>query len=232
MYSKIEAKDRAVFLRSLGKSYSEILEEVGVAKSTLSIWLRDVGLAKKQQHRLSQKKIEAGLRGAERRRQQRLAAISRINDEARKKIGNISQRELWWIGISLYWAEGSKEKDGRPGSGVKFSNSDPVMIKVFLKWLTELASVPKEGIKLEIYIHESCHNRISDVINYWSRVTGFGKESFTRIYYKKNKIGTKRKNIGLSYFGLVRISVSASSALNREISAWSRGLGEYYWGVV
>ena len=52
MLAKIEEKQKAIALRKRGYSYSEILAEVPVAKSTLSLWLRSVGLAKKQKQLL------------------------------------------------------------------------------------------------------------------------------------------------------------------------------------
>lgn len=55
MIFKSKLKEKAVALRKEGKVYSEILKEVPVAKSTLSLWLRDVGLAKAQKQRITQK---------------------------------------------------------------------------------------------------------------------------------------------------------------------------------
>ncbi len=37
-------KEKAIALRKQGKTYSEILAKIPVAKSTLSLWLHDVGL--------------------------------------------------------------------------------------------------------------------------------------------------------------------------------------------
>jgi len=48
MIFKFKEKEKAIKLRKRGFSYSEILREIPVAKSTLSLWLRSVGLAKKQ----------------------------------------------------------------------------------------------------------------------------------------------------------------------------------------
>jgi hypothetical protein len=132
------------------------------------------------------------------------------------------------IGIALYWGEGAKEKEYRPGSGIKFSNSDPYMIRVFLRWLLEIVRVPEEKIYFDIYIHENYKDKINQVINYWSNNTGFSQKDFNHIYFKKNKINTKRKNIGDSYFGLLRIGVRSSSSLNRRITGWIQGINKNY----
>ena len=55
--SKPEEKWKAVELRRKGLSYREILQHVPVAKSTLSLWLRTVGLSRPQTQRLTEKRL-------------------------------------------------------------------------------------------------------------------------------------------------------------------------------
>ena len=54
--AKVSEKKKAIELRKQGLSYSEIRKIVTVAKSTLSLWLRSVGLAKRHIRRI--KKID------------------------------------------------------------------------------------------------------------------------------------------------------------------------------
>jgi len=224
MKSKIEEKQKAIKLRRQGLSYREILEHIPVAKSSLSLWLQSVKLAKRQKQRLTEKKLASGRRGAQKRKDIRIALTKQIKDKARKEIGKLSKRDLWLIGIALYWAEGSKEKEYSPGSRMVFSNSDPYMIKLFLEWLIKIVKIPKEKIYFSVYLHESHKNNLERVVNHWSKYTDFSKEGFSKIYFKKNKINTKRKNIGENYFGLLRISVIESSTLNRKIQGWTEGI--------
>lgn len=72
----------------------------------------------------------------------------------------MTRRELWLMGAILYWAEGEKEKPYRPGSGVKFMNSDPVLIRVFLRWLQEACGVARDRIRFSIYIHDNRRDAI------------------------------------------------------------------------
>lgn len=224
MISKDKDKQSAIILRKSGLTYSEILKKVPVAKSTLSIWLRDVGLSSKQKQRISERKIEASLKGAKTRHNQRILVTKEIQEKAQKEIDGISEKELRLIGAALYWAEGSKEKAYRPGAEVKFSNSDPLMIKLFLKWLKDICAIDENRIIFEIYIHENFKNDINKVIDYWQKNTGFPKCRFDRIYFKRNKILTKRKNVGNFYYGLLRVKVKASSDLNRKITGWILGI--------
>lgn len=215
---------QAVSLRRGGLSYSQILQQVPVAKSTLSIWLRSVGLSQRQQQRLTRRKVEAGKRGAKKRNTQRLERTYKIYSDARKDIKEISKRELWLMGIMLYWAEGAKSKPHNVSQGVIFSNSDPYMVKLFLRWLQESVAISDERIAFEIYVHEKRKDEIGTFCAYWASCTGFLPTRFSKIYLKKDKIGTNRKNVNENYRGLLRIRVLRSTDLNRKISAWVKGI--------
>ncbi|MEY4602594.1 MAG: hypothetical protein RL292_535 [Candidatus Parcubacteria bacterium] len=224
MIFKSKLKEKAVELRKEGKVYSEILKEVPVAKSTLSLWLRDVGLAKAQKQRLTQKKLDASKRGGQAKHEQRVKLQQDIFAQAHKDITHISKRELWLIGIALYWAEGSKEKEHNVGSPLQIGNSDPRMIKVFLKWLLEIMKVTRDQIVFRIYIHENSKNDVNMVKRYWSEVTGFPLEKFINFHFKKHKIKTNRKNIGREYYGGLRIDVKTSSTLLRKVTGWTEAI--------
>lgn len=224
MLAKLKEKEKAIKLRKRGFSYNEILNEIPVAKSTLSLWLRSVGLAKKQRQRLTKKKIEGQRKGAKARRDYRLVITKEIKDIARKEIGKLSNRELWLIGVALYWAEGAKQKEHNVSQKVKFSNSDPAMIKIFLKWLQNICGIPKTEISFRISLHEVALNKLSKVQKYWAATTEFPINNFQKIDWKKHKIYTNRKNIGEKYFGLLNIYIKNSTNLNRKIEGWIEGI--------
>ena len=220
MIAKLKEKQKAIRFRKRGFSYSEILKKVPVAKSTLSLWLRTVGLAKRQKQRLTEKRLAAILRGGETKRRQRIERTKKIKQIARAEIKIISKKELWLMGIMLYWAEGTKEKEYAPGGNVQFMNSDAAMIKLFLKWLFKICKIERKRLIFGIYIHENSKNNIEKVRDFWSVQTGFAKNHFSYIYLKKHKPKTNRKNVGDSYYGTLKITVRASSSLNRKIAGW------------
>lgn len=222
MILKIKEKEKAINLRKNGCSYSEILKKVPVAKSTLSLWLRDVGLAKRQKQRLTQKRLAALKRGGETKRRQRIEITEKIRNKAEKEIRSISKKDLWMIGIALYWGEGHKEKFR--ASPVRFGNSDPDMIKIFLKWLFEICKISKKEICFRIYLHETAERKLNEVQKYWSKTTGFPIHNFQKITWKKAKIKTNRKKIGEHYFGLLDIRVKKSTNFNRKIQGWIEGI--------
>ena len=224
MIPKNDLKIKAVKLRRCGQTYSEILKQVPVAKSTLSLWFQEVKLSVPQKQRITQKRIDSAKRGGEIRRKQRIERTDKIKSKAFKEVGRLSDRELWLIGTALYWAEGSKEKPGRYASGVDFGNSDPKMIQLYLKWLVDIVHVDRDRISLSLYIHENSRSRIDEIKKNWSLVTGFKPESIGYVYYKKHNPKTVRKNVGDKYWGVLRIRVSKSIDLNRKIMGWVDGM--------
>ena len=228
---KAELKNKAIALRKEGNTYSEIMKVIPVAKSTLSEWLKQVGMVKEVKQIFTEKRRLASLRGGQAKRKQRLDLCNLINVKAEKEIGEMTRRELWLVGTALYWAEGSKEKEGRPGTGISFSNSDYQMVNLFLKWLMVVINIPREEISCEIYIHDSYRDEIPRFQKYWSTKTGLPLSYFNTVYFKRIKINTKRKNVGDLYNGQLRVKVCRSSSLNRQVTGWVRGINKY-WGIV
>ncbi|MDD2757825.1 MAG: hypothetical protein PHD72_00430 [Patescibacteria group bacterium] len=220
MIGKTKEHERAVTLRKQGASYSDIIKDVPVAKSTLSLWLRNINLAERQKQHLSEKRSEAAARGAQKRKTQRIVLSEKIRDTAIKEIGFVDKKSVRLIGAALYWAEGNKQKNNNVSSGVKFSNSDPEMIKFFYQWLLEICGILPENITFELYIHET-----GDIVlaqNFWANIMGLSKSNFSTVRLKSNKI-SYRKNRNKDYHGLIRINVRKSTNLNRKIMGWVSG---------
>lgn len=229
IYMKAKTKEKylAIKLRKQGLSYSEIKEKIPVSQATLSLWLKSVILSEVHTKRLEDRIKKGQIKGAKMRRQKRISDTQEIYRAAKQDIGRISRRELWLMGTALYWAEGTKAKSYRPSCGLIFSNSDPEMIRVFLKWLTDVCEVPLQKIKFEIYIHKNHESRINAVKKYWAEATSFSLHLFQHVYFKRQNLMTVRKNIDESYFGVVRIKVKESTNLNRKISGWIIGVNDY-----
>ncbi len=128
------------------------------------------------------------------------------------------------MGAALYWAEGTKQKEHNVSQRVKFSNSDPRMIRVFLQWLQRACRIPKEDVSFRISLHETATDRLNEIQRYWANITESPLDLFKKIDWKRNKINTKRKNIGEKYFGLLDIYVRKSTNLNRKIAGWIEGI--------
>ncbi len=225
MVSNHAKKELAVSLRKEGKTYSEILRAVPVAKSTLSLWLRAVGLSNRQKQKITQARILSGLRGAQKRHKQKISTQDQLHTQALSEIKSISSAELFYIGVTLYWAEGNKERIGQPGSQLMFSNMDPKMIAVFLQWLIASVQIRYEDVFYEIYIHKNHIHRKDEILAYWKKWTAFCKSDDFRVYTKNTNVATNRKNTREeTYFGILRIRVRKSSHYVRKLAGWADGI--------
>ena len=225
MNAKIIQKEKAILLRQRGLSYSEILKQVPVAKSSLSLWLHSVGLSRHQKQRLTRKKLLAMKRGWDTIRSRRIALTQKIKNDAKANVPSLIKDPFWLLGTSLYWAEGAKEKAWRTGEKMAFSNMDLAMHQLFIRWATQYLNLSPERFKFEIYIHES--GDFQRAKRFWGRHLDVSPKAF-RVYFKKDKKNSVRRNNNKQYHGVLRIVVTQGTNLNRKIAGWIDGVIEYF----
>lgn len=224
MTNSPDLKQKAITLRKQGLSYSEIRRLIPVAKSTLSDWLHSVGLAKYQKQILTEKKQLAQKKGAATRKTQGVSKELLIKQEARTEAKKFIADPLWLVGVILYWGEGSKQKPWTTSVPVQFMNMDPEAHKLFLRWSKKYLQSEDHGLKYEIYIHPT-----GDTVRarkYWSEKLSVPLEKI-RVYFKKNNLNPKRKNINQDYYGVLKASIFKSTDLNRKIAGWTEGVIQY-----
>jgi hypothetical protein len=208
-------------MRADGRSYREIQAVVGVAKSTLSLWLRDVPLTDDQHRALAQRGPEAARQNAQSIRANATRRRLRVQAEARDQVTRLSESELFVAGVVAYWAEGSKNKPWRFGTPVKFMNSDPGLIRLFLAWL-RLVGVGSDRLIFSVHIHETAD--ASAAVAFWAGVVGAPESQFGKCTIKTHNPKTVRKNVGADYHGCLLVYVRNSAELNLRIAGWGEGL--------
>ena len=217
MRAKRSEREQAVALRRKGLSYREIRRHVPVSKSSLSLWLREVGLAKRQIQRLSEKKLAAGRRGGQivhEMRMRRLADRLRSANQEAKSL--LDERDLWWaVGVVLYWAEGGKMKEWSTHDRFEFTNMDPVMITFMRVWLRRYCGVHDRDVRFRLGIHETADVRGS--LQFWARHLGVGHDEIAT-WSKRHNPSPKRRNTGSTYHGTMRMEVVRSTALSHRIA--------------
>ena len=222
--AKDDLRALAVQMRLEGKSYRQILETLPlpVAKSSLSLWLRDIPLTDEQQRVLKMRSLEAVSKRARSIRGQRIRRQEATMTAARNQVQQLAESELFVAGLAAYWAEGTKAKPWRAGSErVVFINSDESMIRLFLAWL-KLIGVERDRLVYRLSIHESAD--VAAATAYWAEVVGVAVEEFRRATLKRHVPKTVRKNIGADYHGCLVINVRRSTELYRQIAGWWSGV--------
>jgi transcriptional regulator with XRE-family HTH domain len=214
-------------LRAQGLAYNEIAARLGVSKSSVSLWVRDLPrpprLSYEEKPRLSyeenRRRSAAGVRrywASERevRGAQRAADVT----SAAAEIDELTDREVLIAGAIAYWCEGAKRKPSHNFERVVFVNSDAGLIRFFLRFLAAVG-VQRSDLTFCVQIHESAD--VDAAQRYWQEVTGAPSEQFTKPTLKRHNPKTNRRNVGADYHGCLRVSVYRSSALYRRIEGWA-----------
>jgi hypothetical protein len=217
--AKDDLRAKARDLREQGLGYEEIVTELGVSKSSVSLWVRDMprppGLSYEESRKRSADgvrrywAIEGPIREAERKA---------ISATAATQIGQLNDREILIAGAIAYWCEGVKNKPYRRTDRVAFMNSDPRLIRFFLRFL-EAAGVEREGLVYRLQIHETAD--IEAAQRFWLDVTQAHPTQFRRPTLKRHNPKTVRKNTGSDYHGCLRVDVRRGSRLYRQIEGWA-----------
>jgi len=84
------------------------------------------------------------LKSAEQKRKKRRQNIREADNKARDKIGIVSSRDIYMVGLGLYWGEGYKKGNQEFG----FTNSDQRMIKFYINWLNKSFGIQKTDLIL------------------------------------------------------------------------------------
>ncbi|WP_030751791.1 helix-turn-helix domain-containing protein [Streptomyces sp. NRRL S-31] len=214
-----DLRARARELRLRGWTYDRIQAELGCSRSSVSLWVRD--LPKPERRRTPGQAAAIARKGWEERLRVRDEERRRAKEDARRSIGELSPRELFLVGVGLYWAEGSKDKPYDRRENVVFVNSDPAMITVFLAWL-DLLQVERERLRFGLMIHENADVRGAE--RYWAGLVGADASAFYKTTLKKHNPRTVRKNTGDTYRGCLMIKVLKGADLYRRIEGWWCGI--------
>ncbi|MFH9430704.1 hypothetical protein ACH4JZ_20785 [Streptomyces sp. NPDC017615] len=214
--AKDALREQARELRRQGHTYDQIEATLGCSRSSVSLWVRD--LPKPERKRAPEEAAAIARKGWEEKLRIRDEERQRAKDEARRTVGPLSERELFLVGVGLYWAEGAKDKPYDRRENVAFVNSDPGMITTFLAWL-DLLGVERGRLRFTVMIHESAD--VPGAERFWSEVVDADRSAFNRTSLKKHNPKTVRRNTGDAYRGCLVIKVLKSADLYRRIEgAW------------
>jgi transcriptional regulator with XRE-family HTH domain len=214
-------KDRylAEELRQQGYSYNLISEKLGISKSTLSNWLKDIPFLPNEE---VLERVKSGpLKAGQIRHEQRLLGISNGLKSGLEQLGDISRRDLWMLGIGLYVGEGAKTIDS-----IRISNSDPLVIKVFIRWLKEICGLTNDNLTMRVHIYPDNDEKI--VLKYWKEVTGLPYSNFRKTIVDKRQNKSTNFRSKLNY-GTAHLSVVSKGdkekgvVLYRKIQGWVTG---------
>lgn len=207
-------KIRAIELRKGGSSYGTIKKELSVSKSTLSYWLKDVGLTEEQRKKFYTNKILNLSRGAQSQKERRAREIAEIIKNAGKEVsGSISLESYRLFGTALYWAEGTKKQR------LEITNSDPYLILFMVKWFEKIFDISPKNLRAWLNIYPQQND--SEIKRFWSKLTNIPLENFGKSYVKPLSKKYKKNTL---YYGTIKITVPRGSDMRHRIFGWTKAV--------
>ena len=196
-------KREAITLLKQGKSYPEVCQRLKIAKSTLSNWFSALSDDEKNVIRSYRKNNwRKSVRDyQEKTRKKTLTVEKNIQEKHSKDISNISKEKLLLIGTALYWAEGSKSSRWQ----IQFSNSDPEMIKLIVRYFVEICHVPRNKLYMQMILHQNTHEE--KCLDYWSGLTQVPKNQFKKACYAISKSSQQKRTKKKLPHGTLQIRV-------------------------
>jgi hypothetical protein len=188
-------KENAKTLRTAGKSYKEISEELNISKSTLSGWFAKEEWSNKVRIRLTQSASNASrvrILGLNKVRGENLKRVYEdARNEARKEFETLKYNPLFIACLMLYWGEGDKVTP----HVVKLTNTDVEMVKLFSFFLREICAVPLNKIRAQVLVYPDLNEE--ECKKYWSSGAGISSESFIKSTLIQGRHKTKRLGHGV-----------------------------------
>lgn len=210
-----EAKEKAIKLRKEGHSYSYISKKLDVPNGTLSYWLSSVLYTPNEE---TQKRVRFALdKMIKIKKAQKCESIMRAKKEAVKDIGELSNRDLFMLGLGLYIGEGTKSH------GItRVINANPKVIRLAIKWFEKSLGLNKENFSLTLHLYPD--NSKKECLKFWSEYTNIPVSQFGKIQIDKRK--KKESKRGKLPHGTAHLTVRGNG--KKEFGVFlSRKIKEY-----
>ncbi|PIZ00855.1 hypothetical protein COY62_00860 [bacterium (Candidatus Howlettbacteria) CG_4_10_14_0_8_um_filter_40_9] len=219
---RITLKEEATNLREKGYSYNMISEKLGLSKSTLSDWLKEIPFSPNKE---VLKRVKMGqMKSAISKQNKRIAQIKEKKEEAKIEIGRLSIRDLLILGVGIYLGEGTKLNES-----IRIINSDPDIIRLSVWWFREICKLKNENINPCVHIYPDIDQKQAE--SYWSKIIGVPVSNFgkTQIDKRIGKSGKKNRKL---LFGTVHLYIKSNGnkefgrSLHRKIMGWITAIND------
>lgn len=141
----------------------------------------------------------------------RMLYITKFGKKQFSLKGNLLPKEenLRIAGIMLYWGEGTKS-----GNSVVFTNSDPDMVILFLRFLRVICGIDEGRLRLLLHLYSDQNEE--DMKLFWSKATNIPLDQFSKTYIHEKKKGVYKK---ISKYGTISLRYSDKELL-KTINNW------------
>ncbi len=188
-------KQIAIKLRRQNKSYNEISKMLGISKGTLSAWFINDRLSQKTKKELTKLALINTLKRVNKWVATNKARWREWRKEAREEAINefpkLCHNQLFIAGLMLYWAEG----DNKLGNPVRFTNTDPRMIRLYIQFLLRILKIKKETVRPALILYPDLEE--NNCLEFWSKITTVPVSQFYKTQFIKGRHKTARLSDGI-----------------------------------
>jgi hypothetical protein len=203
---KLAAQEQARRLRAENRTLADIAATLGVSKSSVSVWVRDVPFTPSPRRYGPQRRTHPAHTA-------KLRQIEELDELGIQRIGTLGEHAFLVAGVALYAGEGTK------GDGaVAFANTDPRMIAFFCAWLRRFFVIDEARLRVRVYLHQGLDLEAAE--RHWAHVTGVPRTQFRAPYRAVADPTTRRTK---HEFGCAYVSYGCSTT-HRTIMGLIRAL--------
>lgn len=200
-----DLKQKAISLRKSGKTYSEIIQRLNfiVPKSTLSGWFKNIKLSETQNKRIKEKILKGWAKARrvaiETNKIKRERYLKGVEERILHLTDKLKNKDTAKIALAmLYLGEGSKD----PRRGLMFGNSNPTVIKLFLKLLRYCYKIDENKFRCTVQCRADQNTKALEI--FWSKITKISPAKFYKTQIDYRTVGKPSKKV--EYKGVCRIN--------------------------
>lgn len=186
-----ESKGKALLLRKQGVSIRTVEKRLGIPRSTLSGWFKNVSLSDTHKNELNQRWKNALIKARQKavlwHNAQKEKRLQEAKSAALKTLLNIDVADTNILELTLallYLGEGSKKT-----VGTAMGSSDPLILKFFLAILKKLYSLDSSKIRCELHLRADQNPQAAKL--FWAKELQLPLSSFRYITLDRRTIGSK-----------------------------------------
>ena len=109
-------------------------------------------------------------------------------------------------GVMLYWAEGDK----RSKNTVRISNSDPEVLKLFMRFLRDCFSVADEQMRVACHLFADHVVRQREIERFWLDVLRLPAACLTKSFVNTYSKYSQKKRRNMLPYGTTRVTVHST----------------------
>jgi hypothetical protein len=214
--SRWERSELGKDMRRAGLSYSEIMGLVPVKKSTLATWCRDIDLTDKQiaDIKVRNPSVPGTPRNTQRKRRR---MIELIEAQASLEAIHLQDDPFWTMGVTLYWAEGSKTQ-----RSLQLAHSEPEALRSFVRWCRKFH---RSDAVFSAALNLHHNNDEPGARSWWSNQLEIDLDYFTKTFIKPDGTGHRKNHLPN---GVARVTMRRSTDAFLTTMVWIDFLRDAY----